>query len=137
MAHRGPVFGFAGWSGSGKTTLIEKLLPILTGRGLRVSTLKHAHKDFDFDRPGKDSWRHRQAGAAEVMVSSPKRWALIHEMRGPAELTMADLLARMGAVDLVIVEGFKRDPIPKIEVHRVALGKPLLAQRLAQRDAVD
>ena len=127
MAHRGPVFGFAGWSGSGKTTLIEKLLPVLIGRGLRVSTLKHAHKDFDVDRPGKDSWRHRQAGAAEVMVSSPKRWALIHEMRGPAELTMADLLARMGAVDLVIVEGFKRDPIPKIEVHRVALGKPLLA----------
>ncbi|HEY5208562.1 MAG TPA: molybdopterin-guanine dinucleotide biosynthesis protein B [Stellaceae bacterium] len=127
MAHRGPVFGFAGWSGSGKTTLIEKLLPVLIGRGLRVSTLKHAHKDFDVDRPGKDSWRHRQAGAAEVMVSSPKRWALIHEMRGPTELTMADLLARMSAVDLVIVEGFKRDPIPKIEVHRVALGKPLLA----------
>jgi molybdopterin-guanine dinucleotide biosynthesis protein B len=100
MAHDGAVFGLAGWSGSGKTTLIEKLLPVLAGRGLRVSTLKHAHIDFDFDKPGKDSWRHRHAGAAEVMVSSPKRWALIHEVRTEVEPALSDLLARMSAVDL-------------------------------------
>jgi molybdopterin-guanine dinucleotide biosynthesis adapter protein len=127
MPHSGPVFGLAGWSGSGKTTLIEKLLPALVARGLRVSTLKHAHKDFDFDKPGKDSWRHRHAGAAEVMVSSPKRWALVHEVRVEIEPTLTDLLARMREADLVLVEGFKREPFPKLEVHRVELGKPLLA----------
>ncbi len=127
MPHSGPVFGLAGWSGSGKTTLIEKLLPVLAGRGLCVSTLKHAHQDFDFDKPGKDSWRHRHAGAAEVMVSSPKRWALVHEVRGEIEPSLGDLLARMGAADLVIVEGFKREPFPKLEVYRAALGKPLIA----------
>ncbi|HEX4111132.1 MAG TPA: molybdopterin-guanine dinucleotide biosynthesis protein B [Stellaceae bacterium] len=127
MANVGTVFGLAGWSGSGKTTLIEKLLPALTGRGLRVSTLKHAHHDFQFDRPGKDSWRHREAGAAEVMVSSPRRWALVHEIREEVEPALADLLSRMSPVDLVLVEGFKRDPFPKLEVHRAALGKPLLA----------
>jgi molybdopterin-guanine dinucleotide biosynthesis protein B len=127
MAHSGPVFGLVGWSGSGKTTMIEKLLPVLTGRGLRVSTLKHAHKDFDFDKPGKDSWRHRHAGAAEVMVSSPKRWALVHEVRVEIEPTLADLLARMGEADLVLVEGFKREPFAKLEVHRIVLGKKLLA----------
>jgi molybdopterin-guanine dinucleotide biosynthesis protein B len=127
MSHTGPVFGLAGWSGSGKTTLIEKLLPVLTGRGLRVSTLKHAHHEFQLDRPGKDSWRHRQAGAAEVVVSSSKRWALVHEVRDESEPDLPALLARMAAVDLVIVEGFKRDPFPKLEVHRTALGKPLLA----------
>jgi len=127
MPHIGPVFGLAGWSGSGKTTLIEKLLPEFAARGLRVSTLKHAHVDFDFDKPGKDSWRHRHAGAFEVMVSSPKRWALIHEIRHDAEPTLPELLARMNQADLVLVEGFKRDPFPKLEVHRVALGKTLLA----------
>jgi molybdopterin-guanine dinucleotide biosynthesis protein B len=127
MAHVGAVFGLAGWSGSGKTTLIEKLLPALTGRGLRVSTLKHAHHDFQLDRPGKDSWRHREAGAAEVMVSSPRRWALVHEVRDDIEPGLLALLARMAAVDLVIVEGFKHDPLPKLEVHRAALGKLLLA----------
>jgi molybdopterin-guanine dinucleotide biosynthesis protein B len=127
MPHTGPVFGLAGWSGSGKTPLIEKLLPALTARGLRVSTLKHAHHDFDFDQPGKDSWRHRHAGAAEVMMLSSKRWALIHEGREEVEPALADLLARMSAVDLVLVEWLKRAPFPKLEVHRVALGKELLA----------
>lgn len=127
MPHTGPVFGLAGWSGSGKTTLIEKLLPILAGRGLRVSTLKHAHHAFQLDRPGKDSWRHREAGAVEVMVSSPHRWALIHEVRTALEPDLPALLARMSAVDLVLVEGFKREPLPKLEVHRVALGKPPIA----------
>jgi molybdopterin-guanine dinucleotide biosynthesis adapter protein len=127
MPHRGAVFGLSGWSGSGKTTLVEKLLPVLAARGLRVSTLKHAHHSFELDQPGKDSWRHRQAGAVEVMVSSPKRWALIHEVRSETEPDFHALLARMSAVDLVIVEGFKREPFPKLEVRRIALGAPLLA----------
>jgi molybdopterin-guanine dinucleotide biosynthesis adapter protein len=121
------IFGLAGWSGSGKTTLLERLLPALTARGLRVSTVKHAHHDFDLDRPGKDSWRHREAGAAEVMVASARRWALVHELRGDAEPTLDDLVARMNPVDLILVEGFKREPLPKLEIHRAALGKPLIA----------
>jgi molybdopterin-guanine dinucleotide biosynthesis adapter protein len=121
------VLGLAGWSGSGKTTLLEKLIPALVARGLRVGTLKHAHHDFDTDQPGKDSWRHRRAGASEVMVSSSRRWALVHELHGEAELDLAALLARMSPADLVIVEGFKREPIPKLEIHRAELGKPLLA----------
>jgi molybdopterin-guanine dinucleotide biosynthesis adapter protein len=127
MSHTGSVFGLAGWSGSGKTTLIEKLLPVLVARGLRVSTVKHTHKDFDFDKPGKDSWRHRQAGAREVMIAAPKQWTLIHQVGDAAESGLVHLLSRMSAVDLVLVEGFKREPIPKLEVHRVALGKPLIA----------
>jgi len=127
MPHRGAVFGLSGWSGSGKTTLIEKLLPVLAARGLRVSTLKHAHHSFELDQPGKDSWRHRQAGAVEVMVSSAKRWALIHEVRDGTEPDFKALLARMSAVDLVIVEGWKREPFPKLEVRRRAVGAPLLA----------
>ena len=127
MPHSGPVFGLAGWSGSGKTTLIEKLLPVFAARGLRVSTLKHAHHHFQIDQPGKDSWRHRAAGAVEVMVSSPQRWALVHEVRGDVEPDLPALLDRMSAVDLVLVEGFKRDPFPKLEVHRAGLGKPLIA----------
>lgn len=122
------VFGLAGWSGSGKTTLLEKLIPALAARGLRVATLKHAHHDFDTDQPGKDSWRHRRAGASEVMVSSSRRWALVHELHGEAELDLEGLLARMSPADLVIVEGFKRDPIPKLEIHRAELGKPLIAR---------
>src|SRR5579863_4395000 len=101
------VFGLAGWSGSGKTTLLEKLIPALAARGLRVATLKHAHHDFDTDQPGKDSWRHRRAGASEVMVSSSRRWALVHELRGEPEPPLEDLLARLSPADLVIVEGFK------------------------------
>jgi molybdopterin-guanine dinucleotide biosynthesis protein B len=121
------IFGIAGWSGSGKTTLLVRLLPELTRRGVRVSTVKHAHHAFDVDQPGKDSWEHRQAGATEVMVGSANRWALMHEHRGAPEATLEELLARMSPVDLVLVEGFKRHAHPKLEVHRPALGKPLLA----------
>ena len=120
------VIGLTGWSGSGKTTLLCRLLPILIGRGMRVSTLKHAHHDFDVDQPGKDSWTHRAAGATEVLVASALRWALMHELRGDREPGLADLLEAMSPVDLVVVEGFKREPHPKIEVHRQATGKPPL-----------
>ena len=120
------VIGLAGWSGAGKTTLLTRLIPHLIAQGLRVSTLKHAHHAFDVDVPGKDSWRHREAGAMEVLVSSGKRWALMHELRGADEPKLPELLARMSPVDLVIVEGFKRELHPKIEVHRAANGKPPL-----------
>ena len=119
------VLGIAGWSGAGKTTLIEAVMPRLRAAGLTVSTVKHAHHGAEFDRPGKDSWRHREAGAREVLVASPHRWALLHEEPG-AEPELPDLLARMSAVDLVLVEGFRRYPIPKLEVHRPALGRPPL-----------
>jgi molybdopterin-guanine dinucleotide biosynthesis protein B len=120
------MIGLAGWSGAGKTTLLAKLIPCLRARGLRVSVIKHAHHDFDVDVPGKDSWVHRQSGATEVLVSSARRWALMHELRGAAEPNLPDLLARLSRVDLVLVEGFKREPHRKIEVHRTANGKPLL-----------
>jgi molybdopterin-guanine dinucleotide biosynthesis protein B len=120
------IFGLAGWSGSGKTTLVTALIPQLVARGLSVSTIKHAHHEFDIDRPGKDSWRHRQAGAREVMVASDRRWALMHELREEPEPPLEDLVARMSPVDLLLVEGWKRHPHPKLEVHRPALGKPLL-----------
>jgi molybdopterin-guanine dinucleotide biosynthesis adapter protein len=121
------VFGLAGWSGSGKTTLMTQLLPALLARGVSVSTVKHAHHAFDVDQPGKDSYRHREAGATEVMISSERRWALMHELRGDAEPPLAELLSHMSPVDLVIVEGFKRAAIPKIEVYRAVVGKKLLA----------
>jgi molybdopterin-guanine dinucleotide biosynthesis adapter protein len=121
------VLGIAGWSGSGKTTLVTKLLPLLVSRGIRVSTVKHAHHDFDIDQPGKDSWRHRQAGASEVLISSALRFALIHEHRGGTEPDLPELLGRMSPVDIVLVEGFKRERHPKIEVWRSSVGKPLLA----------
>jgi molybdopterin-guanine dinucleotide biosynthesis protein B len=120
------VIGLAGWSGSGKTTLISKVLPKLIGRGLRVSTLKHAHHGFDLDKPGKDSFVHRAAGATEVIISSAKRWAILHELREEEEWDLGALLAKMSPVDLVLVEGFKRDAFPKVEVHRAENGKPLL-----------
>ena len=123
------IFGLAGWSGSGKTTLITRLLPELTGRGLRVSTIKHAHHDFDPDQPGKDSYRHRAAGASEVMITAAHRWALIHELRGGDEPGVEELVERMTPVDLLIIEGFKRDSHPKLEVHRPSLGKSLLSPR--------
>ena len=122
------IFGLAGWSGSGKTTLVTRLVPELIRRGLTVSTLKHAHHAFDVDQPGKDSWRHREAGATEVMVSSANRWALMHEHRGAPEAPMAELIRHMTPVDLLLVEGFKDQPHPKLEVHRPALGKPLLCR---------
>lgn len=123
------MIGIAGWSGSGKTTLMVKLLPELTGRGLAVSTLKHAHHNFDTDKPGKDSYELRAAGAHEVMVSSANRWALVHEHRGDAEPEMDQLIDRMTPVDLLIVEGFKSRPHDKLEVHRPSVGEPLLCLR--------
>ena len=120
------IIGLAGWSGSGKTTLITKLIPCLLARGVKVSTLKHAHHGFDMDRPGKDSFMHREAGATEVIVSSAKRWAILHELRGEEEWDLGALVAKMSPVDLVLVEGFKRDAFPKLEIHRAANGKPLL-----------
>jgi molybdopterin-guanine dinucleotide biosynthesis adapter protein len=120
------VFGFAGWSGSGKTTLIEAVVPRLVAAGLRVALVKHAHHAFDVDQPGKDSWRHRLAGCSEVLVSSSVRWVLMHELRGDAELSLAEGIGRLSPCDLVLVEGYKRAPIPKLEVWREALDKPLL-----------
>lgn len=120
------VFGFAGWSGSGKTTLIEQVIAHLAGRGLRVSLVKHAHHEFDIDQPGKDSYRHRSAGAAEVIVSSANRWALLHELRGEPEMTLRQAIAQFNPCDLVLVEGFKRECIPKLEVWRAEVGKGLL-----------
>lgn len=120
------LIGLAGWSGAGKTTLLTRVIPLLTAQGLRVSTVKHAHHAFDVDVPGKDSWRHREAGATEVLVASGKRFALMHELRGDAEPPLAELLRKMSPVDLVIVEGFKSDAHPKVEVHRRANDKPFL-----------
>jgi molybdopterin-guanine dinucleotide biosynthesis protein B len=120
------VIGLAGWSGSGKTTLLSRLVPHLVAEGLKISTIKHAHHKFDLDTPGKDSWTHRQAGATEVLISSERRWALMHELRGEPELTLRELLPKLSPVDLVIVEGFKTTTPRKIEVHRIANGKPLL-----------
>ena len=119
-------FGIAGWSGSGKTTLVRRLVPELIGRGLAVSTVKHAHHDFDVDRPGKDSYEHRAAGAKEVMVASSIRWALMHEGRGETEPSLAELVERMAPVDLILIEGFKSERYEKLEVHRPSLGKTLL-----------
>ncbi len=120
------IIGLAGWSGSGKTTLIKKLIPCLIARGISVSTLKHAHHGFDLDQPGKDSFFHRAAGATEVIISSAKRWAILHELREQPEWDLAALVGKMSPVDLVLVEGFKRDAFPKLEIHRIANSKPLI-----------
>jgi molybdopterin-guanine dinucleotide biosynthesis adapter protein len=117
------VLGIVGWSGSGKTTLLVAMLPLLRAQGLTVSTIKHAHHGFDMDRPGKDTYRHREAGAQEVLVASGTRWALLHEVQGE-EPTLPDLLNKLEPVDLVLVEGFKAHPFAKLEVYRPALGKP-------------
>jgi molybdopterin-guanine dinucleotide biosynthesis adapter protein len=117
------VLGIAGWSGSGKTTLITKLIPLLASRGVRVATLKHAHHAFDVDTPGKDSYEHRKAGACEVIVSSARRWVQMHEVGDGAEATLAQLLARLSPCNLVLVEGFKTEQHPKLEVFRRAVGK--------------
>jgi len=122
------VFGLAGWSGSGKTTLLVKLIPEFVERGLKVSTLKHAHHNFDIDKPGKDSFEHRQAGASEVMISASNRWALMHENKDDVESDLEQLLARMSPVDLLLVEGFKWHSHPKMEVYRSIVGKPLLQE---------
>jgi molybdopterin-guanine dinucleotide biosynthesis protein B len=120
------TFGFAGWSGSGKTTLIEQLIPRLVKRGLKVSLIKHAHHSFDVDQPGKDSYRHRHAGAAEVLVTSSRRWVLMHELRGEQEPSIEAQIQHLSPCDLLLVEGFKHAPIPKLEVWRAATGEPLL-----------
>ncbi len=121
------VFGVAGWSGSGKTTLLRALIPALVGRGLSVSTMKHAHHNFDIDQPGKDSYEHRKAGATEVLISSANRWALMHELRGGPEPSSEELIPQLTPVDLLLIEGFKTESHDKLEVHRPAHGKPLLA----------
>ncbi|UOM34419.1 molybdopterin-guanine dinucleotide biosynthesis protein B [Acuticoccus sp. I52.16.1] len=123
------VFGVVGWKNAGKTTLVERLVTEIAGRGLTVSTIKRAHHRVDVDQEGTDSWRHRQAGAREVMLASSRRWALMHELREEAEPSLDMLLGQMSAVDLVIVEGFKRGGHAKVEIHRVASGGPLLAQQ--------
>ena len=117
------VLGIAGWSGSGKTTLITKLIPFLARRGIRVATLKHAHHAFDVDQPGKDSYEHRKAGACEVIVSSARRWVQMHEVGDGVEATLPQLLRRLSPCDLVLVEGFKTERHPKLEVFRAAVGK--------------
>jgi molybdopterin-guanine dinucleotide biosynthesis protein B len=120
------VIGLAGWSGAGKTTLLTRVIPLLTEQGLRISVIKHAHHKFDIDTPGKDSWRHREAGAEEVLVSSGNRWALMHELRGEGEPRLPELLQKLSRVDLVVIEGYKSEPHRKIEVHRAENGKPFL-----------
>ena len=120
------VIGLTGLSGSGKTTLVVRLVPELVRRGYRVSTMKHAHHAFDVDRPGKDSYRHREAGATEVLVASAARWALMHEQRGELEASAAELMRHMTPVDLLIVEGFKREDHDKLEIHRRETGQPLI-----------
>jgi molybdopterin-guanine dinucleotide biosynthesis adapter protein len=120
------IIGLAGWSGAGKTTLLARLIPDIIARGLTVSTIKHAHHAFDVDQPGKDSHTHRLAGATEVLIASERRFALIHELRQEGEPRLPDLLTKLAPVDLVIIEGYKREPHPKLEVFRAAVGKPLL-----------
>lgn len=121
------IMGFIGRSGSGKTTVLSDLIPVLINRGFSVSTVKHTHHDFDMDKPGKDSYRHREAGAKEVLLTSAKRWALLHELRDEPEFDMNELIGRMTPVDVLLIEGFKSHDYPKVEVHRPSLGKPLLA----------
>lgn len=120
------IFGFAGWSGSGKTTLVKAVIPVLIDQGFKVSTIKHTHHNFDIDKPGKDSYEHRVAGAHEVVITGAQRWALLHENRGEVEPTIEDMLDRMSPVDLVLIEGFKSYPHPKLEVFRSDVGKPLI-----------
>ena len=120
------IFGFAGYSGSGKTTLIEKLIPLFVKRGLRVSLIKHAHHTFDVDQPGKDSFRHRHAGCTEVLVTSSRRWALMHELRGAPEPTLKEQMERLSPCDLLLVEGFKHEPISKLEVYRAEVGESMI-----------
>ncbi len=123
---RTKVLGIAGYSGSGKTTLLEKVIPLLRAHGLRISVIKHAHHNFDIDRPGKDSFRHREAGAQEVLIVSGHRWALMHELREEAEPSLDELIGRLSPCDLLLVEGYKFSDIPKLEIHRPATGHPLL-----------
>ena len=122
------VYGVTGWKNSGKTGLMERLVADITARGISVSTIKHAHHTFDVDHPGKDSYRHRDAGASQVLLSSRNRWALMSELRDADEASLDDLLTRLDPVDLVLVEGYKRDPHPKVEAFRAETGNPLIAR---------
>lgn len=122
------IYGIVGYKNAGKTGLMERLVTEISGRGFSVSTLKHAHHSFDVDHPGKDSYRHRHAGAHQVLLSSRTRWALMTEMRGGDEVPLADLLIRLNPVDLVLVEGYKRDTHAKIEAYRSVTGNPLIAR---------
>ena len=122
------IIGIVGWSGSGKTTLLKQLLPELIKRDFRVSTMKHAHHNFEIDKPGKDSHIHREAGAHEVLITSSQRWTIMHENRNVGEPSIDYLLTRLEMVDIVLIEGFKEHSHAKIEVHRSNLGKPLLAE---------
>jgi molybdopterin-guanine dinucleotide biosynthesis protein MobB len=122
------IYGIVGYKNAGKTGLMERLVTEITGRGFSVSTLKHAHHSFDVDHPGKDSYRHRQAGAHQVLLSSRARWALMTELRDEEEAPLADLLTRLDPVDLVLVEGYKRDNHAKIEAYRSETGNPLIAR---------
>ena len=130
------IYGVIGWKNSGKTGLMERLIAEFRRRGLSVSSIKHAHHAFDIDSPGKDSFRHRQAGAGEVLLASRHRWVLMHENAPDQEPPLADLLARLSPVDLVLVEGYKRDDHPKIEAHRAATGQPLIGPEDATVRAV-
>ena len=121
------IFGIVGWSGSGKTTLMHQLLPELIRRGFRVSTIKHTHHNFDIDKPGKDSYMHREAGAHEVLITGAQRWAILHENRDTPEPDIDALLSRLEEVDLVLIEGFKSHGHAKMEIHRPVIGKSLLA----------
>ena len=137
------IYGVTGWKNAGKTTLMERLVAEIVDRGFSVSTLKHAHHAFDVDQPGKDSYRHREAGATEVLVASGARWALMHELRESEEPPLESLLAKLAPVDLVLVEGYKREAHPKIEAHRAATGAPLIAREdpniraVATKDPID
>ena len=121
------LYGVVGWKNAGKTGLMERLVTEITGRGISVSTVKHAHHSFDVDHPGKDSHRHRVAGATEVLLASRNRFALMHELRDKDEPSLSELLQKLAPVDLVLVEGYKRDTHPKVEAHRSVTGNPLIA----------
>lgn len=123
------LYGITGWKDMGKTTLMERVVADITRRGLSVSTVKHAHHDTDIDQPGRDSFRHREAGARQVMLASPRRWALMTELRDAPEPPLADLLAQLAPVDLVLIEGYKHEPHAKVEAYRSVIGKPPLAER--------
>ncbi len=130
------IYGVTGWKNAGKTGLMERLVAEITARGFSVSTVKHAHHDTDVDQPGRDSFRHRQAGATQVLLSSPRRWALMHELRDAPEPSLPELLTHLGAVDLVLIEGYKKEPHPKVEAFRQVNGKPPLAERNASVRAI-
>lgn len=131
------IYGVVGWKNAGKTGLMERLVSEISGRGYSVSTVKHAHHTFDVDHPGKDSYRHRKAGAREVLLASRNRFALMHELEGEEEPSLADLLEKLAPVDLVLVEGYKRDRHPKVEAHRQETGNPLIADETVRAIAAD